>query len=181
VRQLRSRLPAPEELPESAWLHRREAEMAARAQRAMERGPRSRTEEAPRPRREKPSRPEATSFDEDSSWDSPAPQEGPPRRAHPREDRGPADDRRGSPRRGPPGMWYRVNVGHAQGADPRWLVPVICRRGRLEKRDIGSFRILEHETHFEVGPWAAGRFEAFAWRPDRKDPGIRFAPLNGDE
>jgi ATP-dependent RNA helicase DeaD len=183
VKQLRSRLPAPEELPESAWLHRKEAEVAARAQRAMERGPRARVEDAPRPpRREKPARQDAASFDEEGSWDAPPVQDAPPRRVPVREDRGaPQDDRRGSPRRGPPGMWYRVNVGRAQGADPRWLVPVICRRGRLEKRDIGSIRILENETQFEVGPWAAGRFEAFAWRPDRKDPGIRFAPCNGDE
>jgi ATP-dependent RNA helicase DeaD len=73
-------------------------------------------------------------------------------------------------------VWYRVNVGRAQGAEPRWLLPVICRRGRIEKRDIGNIQIFDQETLFEVAPTAAARFEAFAWRPDRKDPGIRFAP-----
>jgi ATP-dependent RNA helicase DeaD len=86
---------------------------------------------------------------------------------------GPANrrDRRGNGE----SPWYRVNVGRRHNADPRWLIPIICRRGRVEKSDIGNIRIQENETFFQIGAWAAGQFEAFAWRPDRKDPQIRFA------
>jgi ATP-dependent RNA helicase DeaD len=49
-----------------------------------------------------------------------------------------------------PMAWFSLNVGRAQKADPKWLLPLICRLGGLEKRDIGAIRILPNETRFEV-------------------------------
>ncbi|MFZ5475146.1 MAG: DEAD/DEAH box helicase [Myxococcota bacterium] len=83
------------------------------------------------------------------------------------------------PPRPPPteGAWFRVNVGRAEGADPRWVLPMLCRRGRVTKNEIGRIVILQHETRFEVAPPAAQRFADFSRKPDRQEPGIRIGPL----
>jgi ATP-dependent RNA helicase DeaD len=72
--------------------------------------------------------------------------------------------------------WFRLNVGRNQNADPRWLVPMLCRRGRVTKAEIGKIVIFQHETVFEIAHWARDRFAAAARRPDRSDPGIRILP-----
>ncbi len=71
-------------------------------------------------------------------------------------------------------VWFRMNVGRARNADPRWLIPLICRRGHVTKREIGSIKISERETRFEIARHAAERFAAMAARPDREDPSVRI-------
>jgi len=73
---------------------------------------------------------------------------------------------------------FRMNIGRAANADPRWMIPVICRRGGITKNEIGAIRILDTETHFEVAAHAAEGFAAQARQPDTKDPNIRFAAMN---
>ena len=43
-------------------------------------------------------------------------------------------------------FWIRVAVGAAQRAEPRWLLPMLCRNGNLTKTDIGAIRIFEDQT-----------------------------------
>jgi ATP-dependent RNA helicase DeaD len=72
---------------------------------------------------------------------------------------------------------FRVNVGRRGNADPRWLVPVLCRRGDVDRAVIGKIRILGGETHVEI---AADRAEAFAVavaRPDPRDKKVKITPL----
>ena len=47
-------------------------------------------------------------------------------------------------------VWFRLNVGREKNADPRWLLPMICRQGGVTKREIGAIRIFDHETRVEV-------------------------------
>ncbi len=56
--------------------------------------------------------------------------------------------------------WYAVPLGRRRRAEARWLLPLICRRGDVTKREIGAIRVLEHETRFEIRREAAERFEA---------------------
>jgi ATP-dependent RNA helicase DeaD len=58
------------------------------------------------------------------------------------------------------GVWFRITVGRAKNADPKWLIPLICRLGHVTKRDIGSIRIFAHESRFEIVPGSATRFAA---------------------
>ncbi len=57
------------------------------------------------------------------------------------------------------GIWFRMAIGRHQRADPKWLVPLICRLGGVTKRDIGAIRIAERETLFEISPSTAARFK----------------------
>ncbi|MEY4556636.1 MAG: hypothetical protein RL093_1755 [Pseudomonadota bacterium] len=56
--------------------------------------------------------------------------------------------------------WYRINIGRDKNADPKWLMPTICRLGHVTKRDIGSIKIFERETKFEITQEMQARFEA---------------------
>lgn len=54
--------------------------------------------------------------------------------------------------------WITLNVGRNKAAEPRWLIPMLCKAGGLKKRDIGSIRVQQHETHVEID---AAKIEEF--------------------
>jgi ATP-dependent RNA helicase DeaD len=60
------------------------------------------------------------------------------------------------------GVVFRVNIGENEKADPRWLLPLICRRGGVTRREVGAIRIGPRETLFEIAAGAAGEFAAAA-------------------
>jgi len=67
------------------------------------------------------------------------------------------------------GRWYRLAVGRSANADPKWLIPLICRLGHVTKKDIGQIRIFDRETKFEIAPEAEARFTAaLKAHPDEK-------------
>ncbi len=78
---------------------------------------------------------------------------------------------------GPEGVWFLVNVGRDQRADPKWLVPLICRRGGITKRDIGRIEIGPKESRFEVNPSLAQAFERASFKRDAKEPHVRFSRM----
>ena len=45
-------------------------------------------------------------------------------------------------------IWFKMNIGARQNADPRWLLPLLCRRGHITKQDVGAIRIAPEETMF---------------------------------
>ncbi len=55
-------------------------------------------------------------------------------------------------------VWFRLDIGRQKNADPKWLVPIICRKGKVTKQDIGVIRIFEDETRFEIDERVADRF-----------------------
>ncbi len=51
---------------------------------------------------------------------------------------------------GPPMVWFRLNIGRDRNADPRWLLPLICRAGGVTKTEIGAIRIEDKDTRFQI-------------------------------
>ena len=84
-----------------------------------------------------------------------------------------------APRRGPPAevAWFRILIGRERRADPKWLLPLLCRRGGVTRDEIGKIQVLPRETRFEVARAAAARFQAAALRPDPRMPEARIEPL----
>lgn len=74
------------------------------------------------------------------------------------------------------GVWFQLNVGRRNNADPRWLLPIICRLGKVTKQDIGSIRIFDRDTKFEIAPAAAHAFAEAVRKSD--DPKIRIEPAS---
>ncbi len=73
------------------------------------------------------------------------------------------------------GSWFRMNIGRRNNADPRWILPMLCRRGGLSKGDIGAIRIFDRETKFEVRDSAAGKFAEAVRSGHNLDPRIETA------
>jgi ATP-dependent RNA helicase DeaD len=145
VRTQRSALPAPEEMPQTAMEHQR-SDRRAPVRGRPEPGFNRGNDRGPQ-----------RGFDRgpDRGFDRPAPG------ARERAQEG-------------GGVWFAVNVGRRDNADPKWLIPMICRRGHVTKSDLGKIVVLPHETRFEVNPKIARKFDEAAKAPDRKDPKIRF-------
>jgi len=73
------------------------------------------------------------------------------------------------------GAWFHIDVGRAKGADPKWLLPMICRAGGLTKADIGAIRVFDHETKFQISAEAADKFTADIKKRIGENP--RIEPL----
>ena len=80
-------------------------------------------------------------------------------------------------RDGVEGAWFRLGVGRQQNADPRWLLPFICRRGHVTRQEVGRIQVMDRETRVEIAPWAAARFAAAARRRDADDEDIAIEPM----
>ena len=92
------------------------------------------------------------------------------------EERGPTPAR--EPRRADMegGVWFTISLGRKQRADPKWLLPMICKAGGVSKRDVGSIRIDDTETRFEISAEKAADFAERIKRPGGTERGIVIAP-----
>ena len=70
--------------------------------------------------------------------------------------------------------WFRINLGREKNADPKWLLPLICRLGHVTKRDIGAIRIFERDTKFEITRSAVERFTQAIQTP--AEDGMKIEP-----
>lgn len=76
--------------------------------------------------------------------------------------------------------WFRLNVGRRQNADPRWILPLLCRRGHVSRTDIGAIRLAANETLFEIaGPLAARFLDAVRRTAEQEDDGVEIVPAEG--
>jgi ATP-dependent RNA helicase DeaD len=73
-------------------------------------------------------------------------------------------------------VWFRAAIGRQKNAEARWLLPMICRRGGVDKNDIGAIRIFDTSTEFEISAQAAELFATKIKRPDKED-NIRIEAL----
>jgi len=76
------------------------------------------------------------------------------------------------------GAWVALSVGRAQQAEPRWLIPMLCKAGGLNKRQLGSIRIQQHETHVEIDAAAIDAFIARVGEGGRLEKNIRVTRLD---
>lgn len=76
-------------------------------------------------------------------------------------------------------VWFSLSIGRKHTAEPRWLLPMLCRAGHITKAEIGSIRIHDTETHVEIAGASAAKFEA-AVGPTRKiEKNITISRLDG--
>lgn len=57
-------------------------------------------------------------------------------------------------------FWMKLGVGHDKQAEPRWLLPMLCRVGNLTKTDIGAIRIYDTHTLVQLHDDCRERFMA---------------------
>ncbi|WP_038358854.1 DEAD/DEAH box helicase [Bosea sp. UNC402CLCol] len=86
------------------------------------------------------------------------------------------------PRKGGPRgdtVWFRLNVGRRDGADPRQLLPMLCRRGKITRDEVGAIRIFDRETKVEIDADVAERFYELAKAVDRDK--VMIEPVTGED
>ncbi|MGL4440015.1 MAG: DEAD/DEAH box helicase [Bosea sp. (in: a-proteobacteria)] len=74
---------------------------------------------------------------------------------------------------------FRIEIGRKNKADPKWLLPMLCRRGKVTRDDIGNIRILDNHTEVQITRDAAENFASNARRTDGDD--IRINPMAAGE
>jgi ATP-dependent RNA helicase DeaD len=79
-------------------------------------------------------------------------------------------------------VWFRMDIGRRQNADPRWILPLICRRGHITKNEVGAIRIAPNETAFQIPKPIAAKFMAAIKRTmgEEAEGTVRFEQLQGD-
>ena len=101
------------------------------------------------------------------------PPRGDDRSTGPRSKKGKSSPRHGM---GEGSVWFRASIGSRKNAEARWLLPMICRRGGIDKSDIGAIRIMDTTSEFEISARAAESFAVKIRRPDKED-NIRIEAL----
>ncbi|NYS25390.1 DEAD/DEAH box helicase [Rhodobacteraceae bacterium 2376] len=78
-----------------------------------------------------------------------------------------------------PSRWVALSVGRAQRAEPRWLLPLLCRAGNLDRTAIGAIRVQEGETHVELAEAAVPGFQQALGPGGTLEEGITARLLDG--
>ncbi|SFL69139.1 DEAD/DEAH box helicase [Shimia aestuarii] len=57
-----------------------------------------------------------------------------------------------------PSVWFSLTGGRAANAEPRRILPMLCKAGDLSKDDIGAIRIQQTESFFQIREGSVDRF-----------------------
>ncbi len=77
------------------------------------------------------------------------------------------------------GVWFALSVGRKQNAEPRWLLPMLCRAGHITKNEIGAIKLDHLETHVELSAEGATRFLEAVGPSGKVEEGITATRLEG--
>jgi len=62
-------------------------------------------------------------------------------------------------------VWFRLDIGRQKNADPKWLLPMLCRKGNVTRENIGAIRIFDQDTRVEIAQSVAEQFAANMRQP----------------
>ncbi len=77
-----------------------------------------------------------------------------------------------------PATWFALSVGANDRAEARWLLPLLCRAGNLDKSAIGAIRVQPGETHVELAEPAVAGFLKALGADGALDEGITARKLD---
>ncbi|HRP11364.1 MAG TPA: DEAD/DEAH box helicase [Terricaulis sp.] len=75
------------------------------------------------------------------------------------------------------GAWISLSIGHAKQAEPRWLIPMLCKAGGISKRQLGAIQIGMHETFVEIDAASIDAFMARIGEGGRIEKGVHVTRL----
>ena len=70
---------------------------------------------------------------------------------------------------------FRISIGRNNRADPKWILPLLCRVGGVSKRDIGAIRVFDTDTRFEISRDVSDAFAAATADLPPNEPRITLA------
>lgn len=76
-------------------------------------------------------------------------------------------------------QWFSASVGRNKRAEPRWILPLICKAGGITRDDVGSIKIFDEETRFEIAADKAADFAERVARAGSGEKGVTITPAEG--
>ncbi|MEL7231249.1 MAG: DEAD/DEAH box helicase, partial [Pseudomonadota bacterium] len=77
------------------------------------------------------------------------------------------------------GSWIVLSVGRKTNADPKWILPMLCKAGGISRKEIGNIRIGPSLTHVELKPEAADAIIAKGGPDGRIDKSLSVNRASG--
>ncbi|QDY71294.1 DEAD/DEAH box helicase (plasmid) [Qingshengfaniella alkalisoli] len=77
-----------------------------------------------------------------------------------------------------PSRWFTLSVGRDDNAEARWILPLLCRAGSLDKAAIGAIRVQDAETFVELSEPRAEGFLAAIGEEGVLEEGISVRALD---
>lgn len=71
-----------------------------------------------------------------------------------------------------PSVWFSVSGGRNARAEPRRILPMLCKAGGVEKDDIGAIRVAENESFFELRKASVADFLTAVGQKMRLEGGV---------
>ncbi|MEL7099719.1 MAG: DEAD/DEAH box helicase [Pseudomonadota bacterium] len=78
-----------------------------------------------------------------------------------------------------PSTWFSLSLGRKDRAEPRWLLPMLCRNAGLAKDDIGAIRVQYQETFVEIANSAVSALKRELGAEMMLEQGARLSELPG--
>ncbi|MDN2583723.1 DEAD/DEAH box helicase [Aquibium sp. ELW1220] len=96
-----------------------------------------------------------------------------------RDERAPLDGPRPRDRDIGATVWFSLSVGRKQNAEPRWLIPMLCRSDAITKSEIGAIKMQPEETFVEIAASHADALVAAIGSKGTLQNNIRVTRLSG--
>lgn len=76
-------------------------------------------------------------------------------------------------------VWYSLSIGREDDAEPRVLLPMLCKAGDLTKDDIGAIRVRSGESFVQIKETSVPGFEASIGSEGKIEGGVTAKRLAG--
>jgi len=77
-----------------------------------------------------------------------------------------------------PSTWFAISGGHNQNAEPRRLLPMLCKAGNLTKEDIGAIRVRQDQSFVEISTASVPAFLASIGKNMKVEAGATLTQLD---
>src|SRR5690606_35237389 len=74
-------------------------------------------------------------------------------------------------------VWFTISAGRRQNAEPRWIIPMLCRVGKITKAEIGAIKMQPEETYVQIAADHADAFVKAVGKGGELQDGIRITRL----
>ena len=76
-------------------------------------------------------------------------------------------------------VWFSLNVGRNDDAEPRWLLPLLCKAGHITKTEIGRITLHQDETHVEIKAECVDKFLEAVGPEGRLEKKVMISRMEG--
>jgi ATP-dependent RNA helicase DeaD len=76
-------------------------------------------------------------------------------------------------------VWFSISIGRSRSAEPRWLLPMLCRAGNITAKTIGAIRVHETVSFVEIQAGSVDGFLASVGPQMQLESGVRLTRLDG--